>query len=58
MTDFVHHVFMNKNTQECENKELRKLKKTQEYRDCVSFRFLNISGNPEQFRKILKNHEK
>jgi hypothetical protein len=27
MTDFVHHKFMNKKTQECENKKLRKFKK-------------------------------
>jgi hypothetical protein len=55
MTGFVHHVFINKKTQECENKKLRKLIKTQEYRDCVRFRFLNISRNPEKFRKIPKN---
>jgi hypothetical protein len=48
MTGFVHHVFMNKKTQECENKKLRKLKKTQEYRDCLRFGFLNISKNHEK----------
>jgi hypothetical protein len=50
MTGFVHHVFINKKNQKCENIKLRKLKNSGVQGLCK----LQI---PER-RKILKNPEK